>query len=54
MIAYLMCITILFFLGAVLQAVLFGKKKDLADLIATFLRLGLAIWGLILIVLNWS
>ena len=54
MIAFIFFVMVVYFLAAIANAVSFGKKGGGWDLFGIFTHLGLAIWGLILIVLNWS
>lgn len=54
MFVYVFCLTILFFILTIAKAVTFGNKESMTILVDTVLSLGFAIWGLILIVLNWS
>lgn len=53
MFIYIFCLMILFFTLTIAKAVTFGSKKDIGMFIDTILVFGFAIWGLILIVLNW-
>ena len=46
----LMCFS---FIMAIINAVLFGNEKKLTDFGDMIIWLGFAIWGLILVVLNW-
>ncbi len=54
MVIYIIVLMCLFFLLTIANAVKFGDTGKLSDFIDTVLFLGFAIWGLILIVLNWS
>lgn len=54
MFTYIFVSTYLFLLIAIVFAIKIDDSKNLQNFVGAFLSLGLAIWGLALIILNWG